>query len=54
MRLSHILAGVLLLMHPAAVSAQTVSDMPTEYPQNTMPGLGVTTFAQRLAELSAV
>jgi len=52
-RLSHILAGVLLLVHPAAAPAQTVWDMPTEYPQNTMPGLGVATFAQRLAELSA-
>ena len=53
MRLSHILAGALLLVHPAAAPAQTVWDMPTEYPQDTMPGLGVTTFAQRLAELSA-
>src|SRR6267154_534250 len=38
---------------PAAAPAQTVWDMSTEYSQNTMPGLGVTTFAQRLAELSA-
>jgi TRAP-type transport system periplasmic protein len=52
-RLSCILAGALMLVHPAAASAQTAWDMPTEYPQNTMPGLGVTTFAQRLAELSA-
>jgi TRAP-type C4-dicarboxylate transport system substrate-binding protein len=27
--------------------------MPTEYPQSAMPGLGVTTFAKRLAEFSA-
>jgi TRAP-type C4-dicarboxylate transport system substrate-binding protein len=27
--------------------------MPTEYPQSAMPGLGITTFAKRLAELSA-
>jgi TRAP-type C4-dicarboxylate transport system substrate-binding protein len=27
--------------------------MPTEYPQSAMPGLGVTTFAKHLAELSA-
>jgi len=48
-----ILASALLLLHPAAAPAQTVWDMPTEYAQNTMPGLGVTTFAQRLGELSA-
>src|SRR6202048_3343849 len=52
MRATLILAGALLLAHPVACPAQTVWDMPTEYPQNTMPGLGVTTFAQRLAELS--
>ena len=53
MRPTYILAGALLLAHPAAAPAQTVWDMPTEYSQNTMPGLGVTTFAQRLAELGA-
>ena len=53
MRPTCILAGALLLAHPAAAPAQTVWDMPTEYSQNTMPGLGVTTFAKRLAELSA-
>src|SRR6266436_2811825 len=53
MRPTFILAGALLLVHPAAAPAQTVWDMSTEYSQNTMPGLGVTTFAQRLAELSA-
>ncbi len=47
-----ILAGALLLVQPAAAPAQTVWDMSTEYSQTTMPGLGVTTFAQRLAELS--
>src|SRR5258707_8605506 len=48
------LAGaLLLLLHPAAVGAQTAWDMPTEYPQNAMPGLGVVTFAKHVAELSA-
>ena len=46
MRLFSILAGTLLLLHPAAIRAQTVWDMPTEYPQSAMPGLGITTFAQ--------
>jgi TRAP-type transport system periplasmic protein len=53
MRLIFILASALLLVHPSVAPAQTVWDMPTEYSQNTMPGLGVTTFAQRLAELSS-
>ena len=53
MRPTYILAGALLLAHPAAAPAQTVWDMPTEYSQNTMPGLGVTTLAKRLTELSA-
>ena len=52
MRPTLILAGALLLAQPVAAPAQTAWDMPTEYPQNTMPGLGATTFAQRLAELS--
>jgi TRAP-type C4-dicarboxylate transport system substrate-binding protein len=52
-RLFSILAGALLLLHPAAIRAQTVWDMPTEYPQSAMPGLGLTTFAKHLAELSA-
>jgi TRAP-type C4-dicarboxylate transport system substrate-binding protein len=48
------LAGaLLLLLHPAAVRAQTVWNMPTEYPQSAMPGLGITTFAKHLSELSA-
>jgi TRAP-type C4-dicarboxylate transport system substrate-binding protein len=46
------LAGALLL-HPTAVRAQTVWDMPTEYPQSAMPGLGVATFTKHVAELSA-
>jgi TRAP-type C4-dicarboxylate transport system substrate-binding protein len=52
MRPFSLLAAALLLLHPAAVRAQTVWDMPTEYPQSAMPGLGVTIFAKRLAELS--
>jgi TRAP-type C4-dicarboxylate transport system substrate-binding protein len=46
-------AGALLLAFPAASRAETVWEMATEYPQNTMPGLGVTTFAKRLEELSS-
>ena len=48
-----ILTGALLLHHPMAARAQTVWDMPTEYPQSAMSGLGITTFAQHIAELSA-
>jgi TRAP-type C4-dicarboxylate transport system substrate-binding protein len=47
-----VLASALLLLDPAAVCAQTTWNMPTEYPQNAMPGVGVTTFARRLAETS--
>jgi TRAP-type C4-dicarboxylate transport system substrate-binding protein len=47
------MAGVLLLLHSAAVRAQAVWDMPTEYPQSAMPGLGITIFAKHLDELSA-
>lgn len=53
MRLLQILTGALLLHYPLTARAQTVWDMPTEYPQSAMPGLGVTAFAQRVAELSA-
>ncbi len=53
MRLFHMLAGAVLLLHPGAVCAQAVWDMPTEYPQSAMPGLGITTFAKHLADLSA-
>jgi TRAP-type C4-dicarboxylate transport system substrate-binding protein len=48
------LAGaLLLLLQPVAVRAQTVWDMPTEYPQSAMSGLGVTTFAKHIVESSA-
>src|ERR1700712_5606287 len=47
------LAGALLLLHPVAAHAQAVWDMPTEYPQTAMPGLGLTTFAKHVAESSA-
>jgi TRAP-type C4-dicarboxylate transport system substrate-binding protein len=47
------LAGALLLLHPVAAHAQAVWDMPTEYPQTAMPGLGLTTFARHVAESSA-
>lgn len=47
------LAGAFLLLLPAAVHAQTVWDMPTEYPQSAMPGLGLTTFTKYVAELRA-
>jgi TRAP-type C4-dicarboxylate transport system substrate-binding protein len=52
-RLFRRLTVALLLLHPATAFAQTVWDMPTEYPQSAMPGLGITTFAKHLAELSA-
>jgi len=53
MRLLGVMAGALLLLHPAAIRAQTVWDMPTEYPANAMPGVGLTAFAKHVAELSA-
>jgi TRAP-type C4-dicarboxylate transport system substrate-binding protein len=53
LRLFSTLTGALLLLNPATVLAQTVWDMPTEYPQGAMPGLGITTFARHLAESSA-
>jgi TRAP-type C4-dicarboxylate transport system substrate-binding protein len=52
-RLLKLLAGALLLLQPVATRAQTIWDMPTEYPQNAMPGLGLTTFTKHVAELSA-
>jgi TRAP-type C4-dicarboxylate transport system substrate-binding protein len=52
-RLSYIVAGALLLALPVTGRAETVWSMATEYPQNTMPGLGVTTFAKRLEDLSS-
>jgi TRAP-type C4-dicarboxylate transport system substrate-binding protein len=42
-----------LLLHPGAIRAQTVWDMTTEYPQSAMSGLGVTTFARHVGEISA-
>jgi TRAP-type transport system periplasmic protein len=48
-----LLAGTLLVLHPAAIRAQTVWDMPTEYPANAMPGVGLTAFAKHVTELSA-
>ena len=48
----HMLIWALLLL-PAAARSQTVWEMPTEYPQSAMSGLGVTTFARHVAELSA-
>ena len=53
MRLLGVLAGALLLLHPAAIRAQTVWDMPTEYPANAMPGVALTAFARHVADLSA-
>jgi TRAP-type C4-dicarboxylate transport system substrate-binding protein len=53
MRLLGVLAGAILLLHPGAIRAETVWDMPTEYPQNAMPGVGLTAFAKHVAELSA-
>jgi len=52
MRFLSLLAGAVLLLHPAAIRAQTVWDMPTEYPQNAMPGVGLTAFAKHVDELS--
>src|SRR6266567_5811335 len=52
-RLFSLLATALLLLHPAATRAQTVWDMPTEYPANAMPGVGLTAFANHVAESSA-
>ena len=53
MRFLGMLAGAVLLLHPATIRAQTVWDMPTEYPANAMPGVGLTAFAKHVTELSA-
>src|SRR5882757_520650 len=53
LRLLSMLAGACLLLFPAALQAQTVWDMPTEYPQNAMPGVGLTAFTKHVAESSA-
>jgi TRAP-type C4-dicarboxylate transport system substrate-binding protein len=52
MRIFGRLVGALLLLHPAAMRAQTVWNMPTEYPANAMPGVGLTAFAKHVADLS--
>src|SRR3954465_5568093 len=53
LRLLSMLAGACLLLFPAALQAQTVWDMPTEYPQNAMPGVGLTAFTKHVTELGA-
>ena len=53
MRILSLLTAAVLLLHPAAIRAQTVWDMPTEYPENAMPGVGLTAFTRHVAELSA-
>ena len=53
LRLLSMLAGTLILLFPAALQAQTVWDMPTEYPQNAMPGVGVAAFTKHVTESSA-
>jgi len=52
-RLLSLLAGAFLLLQPGATHAQTIWDMPTEYPQSSMPGLGLTTFTKHVAESTA-
>lgn len=53
MRILSLLATALLLLHPAATCAQTIWEMPTEYPENTMPALGIVNFAKHVSELTA-
>ena len=53
MRLLGLFVGALVLLHPVAIRAQTVWDMPTEYPASAMPGTGLTAFAKHVADLSA-
>jgi TRAP-type C4-dicarboxylate transport system substrate-binding protein len=52
-RLLKLLTAALLLLQPVATRAQTIWDMPTEYPQSAMSGLGLSNFAKHVAELSA-
>jgi len=52
-RILSLLAAAVLLLHPGATCAQTVWDMPTEYPENSMPGVGLAAFTRHVAELSA-
>jgi TRAP-type C4-dicarboxylate transport system substrate-binding protein len=53
LRLLSKLAGACLLLFPAALQAQTVWDMPTEYPESAMPGVGLAAFKKHVAESSA-
>lgn len=53
LRILSMLAGACLLLAPAALQAQTIWDMPTEYPENAMPGVGLTAFKKHVAESSA-
>jgi TRAP-type transport system periplasmic protein len=53
LRLLNMLAGACLLLAPTALQAQTIWDMPTEYPENAMPGVGLTAFTKHVAESSA-
>ena len=53
MRILSLLAAAFVLLQPAATRAQSVWDMPTEYPENAMPGVGLNAFAKHVAELSA-
>lgn len=53
LRILNMLAGAYLLLAPAALQAQAIWDMPTEYPGNAMPGVGLTAFKKHVAESSA-
>jgi TRAP-type transport system periplasmic protein len=53
LRLPGMLAGAFLLLAPTVLQAQTVWDMPTEYPENAMPGVGLTAFTRHVAESGA-
>ena len=53
LRLLSMLAGACLLLAPTALQAQTAWDMPTEYPENAMPGVGLAAFTKHVAESSA-
>lgn len=53
MQLLGMLAGAFLLLFPASLSAQTIWDMPTEYPESAMPGLGLAAFTKHVAISSA-
>src|SRR5438067_4615230 len=53
LRLLSMLVGACLSLFPAAIRAQTVWDMPTEYPENAMPGVGLTAFTRYVTELAA-